>query len=697
MQKGHIMKSKLYWMILGIIIGCCFSCNDHMRQEKKSYKVAVIMPLSPANNWKRTIDWAVENYRQAQVGLPKIIDIQVELKNEEDKDLPEYLQRIANDKTYAAIIGPYSSLNAEVAADACEESHKTLILPLATSTEFQRKYAGSDYIWNLAQSDITQCEILLMQMATSEMSGVSLLTSNDDYGKSFSDWFAYQAVELGLDVDDIVIYRNSDELKEGVRHFNSEHFQYKALLFAPSNISDFLVFDSEYSTVNKKVFPLVYCSDVAHSKDLAGKVENFYEGISPSADPTSGFINAYRAKFNELPVAGEAHLFDAISLLGYALAAYGDTNLNESIKSIVNGRDTWNRSWMPIDMGAALTKLLSGGSPDLKGVTGDWTFDQKYHSSVLNSSYAHWVLQNGAYNILEYLSTDGGGRTTSSLQTWQTQTEHYQQFNQYQEDISYGEHQGNWAVVIGTSDTWANYRHQADAMAMYQILKRHGYEDDHIILIIEDNIAYAPNNIYPGVVKIKPDGGNIYKDVVVDYKLSDINIDDLKEIFLGNSSTKLPNVILSGKNDNLIVFWCGHGYPNMLAWGSLRTAYGWQVRNILKEMKAQQKYRKALFVIDACYAGTIGEACVGVPGALFITAANADEPSKADMKDPEMKIWLSNGFTRAFQDAIDENPSISLRDLYYQLARQTVGSHATVYNIENYGNMYSNTMKEFFK
>ena len=166
---------------------------------------------------------------------------------------------------------------------------------------------------------------------------------------------------------------------------------------------------------------------------------------------------------------------------------------------------------------------------------------------------------------------------------------------------------------------------------------------------------------------------------------------------MGNSSTKLPNVIQSGRNDNLIVFWCGHGYPNMLAWGSLRTAYGWQVRNILKEMKAQQKYRKALFVIDACYAGTIGEACVGVPGALFITAANADEPSKADMKDPEMKIWLSNGFTRAFQDAIDENPSISLRDLYYQLARQTVGSHATVYNIENYGNMYSNTMKEFFK
>ena len=37
-----------------------------------------------------------------------------------------------------------------------------------------------------------------------------------------------------------------------------------------------------------------------------------------------------------------------------------------------------------------------------------------------------------------------------------------------------------------------------------------------------------------------------------------------------------------------------------------------------------------------------------------------------------MNIWLSNGFTRAFQETIDANPSISLRDLYYKLARNTV-------------------------
>ena len=100
--------------------------------------------------------------------------------------------------------------------------------------------------------------------------------------------------------------------------------------------------------------------------------------------------------------------------------------------------------------------------------------------------------------------------------------------------------------------------------------------------------------------------------------------------------------------------------------------------------------------MDACYSGTIGEACIGIPGLLVITSANAYEPSKADMKDPEMGIWLSNGFTRGFQETVDANPGIILRDLYYKLARNTVGSHTTVYNVENYGNMYKESMNEYF-
>ena len=63
--------------------------------------------------------------------------------------------------------------------------------------------------------------------------------------------------------------------------------------------------------------------------------------------------------------------------------------------------------------------------------------------------------------------------------------------------------------------------------------------------------------------------------------------------------------------------------------------------------------------------------------------------------DPNMNIWLSNGFSRAFCGAVKQNPDITMRNLYYHVARQTVGSHATMYNYQHYGNMFTNSFSEF--
>ena len=423
-----------------------------------------------------------------------------------------------------------------------------------------------------------------------------------------------------------------------------------------------------------------------------------YEGLALSATPNSGFNSLYKTKFGEEPICGEAHLFDAITLLHFSLAHQKVNNiedLDNSILAMINGRTTWNVSWLADDMRSTFEMINKGVDIDLSGVTGDWTFDERTHASVLNSTYNHWLIQDGKYTTLEYLSKDGGSNTISTTQAWEWKSSTMIEFNPEQANIEYPELKEKWAVVIGTSDKWAYYRHQADALAMYQLLKRHGYDDDHIILIIEDNIAFHPNNIYPGVVKVRPDGENLYQDVVVDYKINDITPSDLQNILIGNKSTKLKDVVSSTSADNIIIYWCGHGSPNRLAWGGENTVYSWQIHDILQEMYNLNKYRKILFSMEACYSGSIAEASKEIPGVLFITAANAYETSKADMKDTDMGIWLSNGFTRAFQESIDENPHITMRDLYYKLARQTIGSHATVYNHTYYGNMYTNTMKEY--
>ena len=103
-----------------------------------------------------------------------------------------------------------------------------------------------------------------------------------------------------------------------------------------------------------------------------------------------------------------------------------------------------------------------------------------------------------------------------------------------------------------------------------------------------------------------------------------------------------------------------------------------------------------MLAIETCFSGLIGKAVVGLPDVVAITAANDLEPSKADVHDRNLGVFLSNAFARSFRKAVDSNPNIILRDLYYELARTTTGSHVTLYNDKNYGSVYQLTARDYF-
>lgn len=99
----------------------------------------------------------------------------------------------------------------------------------------QRIYGGHNGMWFFTQSDITQSEILLTQAKLDENTHVSLITTDNEYGQSFSDWFSYQAIELGLTVDEIFICRNDDDIVKAVRTLSGQEQWYKkTVILAPS-------------------------------------------------------------------------------------------------------------------------------------------------------------------------------------------------------------------------------------------------------------------------------------------------------------------------------------------------------------------------------------------------------------------------------------------------------------------------------
>lgn len=346
-------------------------------------------------------------------------------------------------------------------------------------------------------------------------------------------------------------------------------------------------------------------------------------------------------------------------------------------------------------MSLVIDALARGESPYVRGASGPLRFDSKIFTNVLATTYYCYRIYDGQYIILDYNTSDGGNRTDATLAGWNWRASQMQDFED-DGNFSYPDHTGNWALLVATSSGWSNYRHQADVLAIYQQLKLHGYNDDRIILIAEDDIAHHINNPEPGVVRVSPLGANVRDNVKIDYRLSDLSPDDFLSIIKGKKSDKLPYVIESGKGDNIFVFWSGHGEPGAMCWNNLPHGMtSSMLSEALREMADANCYRKLLMMVEACYSGSVMNGCANVPGMLFITAANPDETSKADIFSGNLNVWMSNRFTSTFIEQITENSVVSLRDLYYRLFINTVGSHVMVYNAHNYGNLYASGIEEF--
>lgn len=671
------------------------------------HRIVVICPAEMADNWEKTAEWALANIGNAQRGRQKQIAIDIEWIDEGAPDLAQKAYSISKSGEYELIIGPYSSSKAHSVALQVE-GRIPMLLPCVTSTEMQRIYGGHNGIWFFTQSDITQSEILLTQAKLDENSHVALITTGDEYGQSFSDWFSYQAIELCLTVDEMFVCRSNDDIVNAVHTLNGQKQWYeKSVILAPSEASMLETFDNEIGKLKAELpsgsylrFPEVLCADIVNTPANVGKLRNMvYEGISPGADPRSGWLPAYVSKFKSEPAASEAQLYDALLLASLAIYSRQDSEgLNDAIMRVVDGRDgEVCDGWTAADLQETFSRLDAGENPYIRGVTSDWSWDAKFHNSVTGTFYSHWALDNGRLTTLEYLTLNGEDGSISPVQAWEWSSTHQQTFDPNQKDFTYPALNDRYAVVVGASDTWINYRHQADALAFYQMLKSSGYDDDHIILIMEDNIANNPLNAHSGEVRVTTDGENLYHNVKVDYHLSDISLSDFYDIMSGKRSDRLKEVITPAANDNVMMFWCGHGSRNTLMWGSGAYVYGDDMKRLISRLNDENRYRKLMFVLDACYSGTIGEACEGIPGVLVFTAAHANESSKADVYDGDLNVWLSNGFTRTFRDEVTSNPDITLRELYYKTVRGTKGSHPRIYNLQNYGNAYHSVMSEFLR
>lgn len=698
-----------WWLTCLLLLAFCGCADDieaptSLQSKQEVHTVAVIMPMSHGldKHWKRTLSFLNRNMDIAFKGQEKAIKLRYELYDEDKEDMSRLADSLAKRKDIEAVVGCLYSDHAAEMITKLADAEKTF-LTVSTSADLTRGNTQHGYLWSMVETDITQCEVLLSKALDYGAKRVSLLTlENNSYSQTFVDWFSFQAGELGLEVTGIHLY-NEQNVTEVSQRACDEETDY--IICVPATVEEvqwiceaFQKYDATHPFSPKKLF-----GDTAYGSDVINKYAKYVEGIEGvtfGADPESGFEVSYKTFFRDELSLGESQIYDACMMLYYGfwyqlIHANQSLSLKESLRAVVDGRDNNHYGWMGEDMRFVIESFANGRHPNITGASGSLDFDQDVYTSVLESTYANFMVYNGRYVTLGYNKSNGGRRSDKTLAGWNWKKNQIQDFSD-ETDIRYPVLQDKWALLVASSKDWKNYRHQADILSVYQMIRERGYPDDHIILIMEDDLAQNPKNPFKGEVKTDLAESNLYQNFDIDYKMSDLTPTDIMNILSGKKTSRTPIVIESTDKDNILIFWSGHGTQAELCWGDeFMGVRKEMVSNTLKQMAKEKKYRKMLFLIEACYSGSIVKD-IQIPGALFITAANDKETSKADNFSNQLGVWMTNRFTYGLREQLETDMSVPLRDLYYRLFINTIGSHVMVYNTANFGNIHMNNISEFF-
>ena len=452
------------------------------------------------------------------------------------------------------------------------------------------------------------------------------------------------------------------------------------------------------------------------------------EGFSPYADPGTGFELSYKTRFSQLPTFAECKFYDALMLAAFA-ACYvehrrpvvGDSvadDLNQAIIAITSGSAAapmGGSAWDATAMEIYLSALERGQLLHFIGASGEIAFDRDTYTAATTTTYVRWQIIDDQIVHRQYFGTTGG-RTTDATAAWLYLYNEQQASDDFQEQASGGtDHHfayptmtDQYAVLVQGSDGFINYRHQADVLSVYQALRRGGFPDDHIILIIDADMASSRANPQPGTVRTSPTGPDLLigadalPKAEVDYDSSNLTAREVANILKGVQTSTTPVVLPQGEGHNVLFYWSGHGRSRAnggadeFCWRKDVAGDGFTA-DLLRETASQMQFRKLCIAAEPCYGECVIRSVEGLPGVIAMSGANAAEQSWADHWSDDARIWMCDRFSLNLVTCLTDNPDTSFRDLFLYCAQHTLGSHAKIVNAANYGNLFTTGPAEFIR
>jgi len=256
----------------------------------------------------------------------------------------------------------------------------------------------------------------------------------------------------------------------------------------------------------------------------------------------------------------------------------------------------------------------------------------------------------------------------------------------------------DWAVIVAGSNTYGNYRHQADACHAYQVVHKFGIPDSRVIMMYFNDIAHSVSNPYKGKIFNKPTakgtpGVDVYAGCPQHYTGLNVTVEKFTAVLTGDESVAkgLP-VLKSTANDRVFVNFVDHGATGLIAFPSGEMTSK-QLKAALTTMHSKGMYGKLVFYLEACESGSMFQGVLDPSLHIYATtAANAIESSWGTYCPPDDMVdgkelnsclgdlysvnWMENA------DAVGKDETLA--DQYTIVKKLTNLSHVMQYGDQTY-------------
>ncbi|KAI0869284.1 peptidase C13 family-domain-containing protein [Hypoxylon argillaceum] len=256
------------------------------------------------------------------------------------------------------------------------------------------------------------------------------------------------------------------------------------------------------------------------------------------------------------------------------------------------------------------------------------------------------------------------------------------------------EHTSNWAVLVGTSRFWFNYRHLANVLSMYRTVKRLGIPDSQIIMMLPDDMACNPRNAFPGTVYSNSDRAvDLYGDnIEVDYRGYEVTVENFIRLLTDRVGDEMPRSkrLLTDDRSNILVYMTGHGGNEFLKFQDAEEIGAFDLADAFEQMWEKRRYHEILFMIDTCQANTMYSKLYS-PNIIATGSSELDQSSYSHHADNDVGVAVIDRYTYYNLEFLesevrDLSSKKTIGELFDSYTYEKIHSHAGVrYDLFNGG------------